>query len=200
MQPKTHVKISLLTYILITTIIVGGHSFLENYGFNLDYTISRYIGLKTWSAVLFFATSIFIFINIMKYLEFLKKTFKMNTVWWTIAIITMVSLLGVGLCPIGYFDEVYGDFGFVSIVHRITSSMMFCFSIILVLLMALKFHTEKPFFLLSLLYAFYGLTFITLYMLNVQLFVQNIFIFEATFLAFFYIILLSKRIEDRLDI
>ena len=193
MQSKAHVKISLFTYILITFIIVGGHSFLENYGFHLDYTISRYIGLNTWSATLFLATSIFIFVNIMKHLKCLKDTFNMSNFWWIIAIITMVSLLGVGFCPIGYFDKIYGDFGPVSIVHRITSSMMFCFSILLVFMMTLKFRAEKPFFFASLLYVIYGLTFITLYMLNSQLLVNNIFIFEATFLAFFYIVLLFKR-------
>lgn len=193
MQPKIHVKISLFTYILITLIIVCGHSFLENYGFHLDYTISRYIGLNIWSILLFLATSIFIFINIMKYLKYLKTTFKMNNFWWVIAIITMMSLLGVGLCPIGYFDEVYGDFGPVSIMHRITSSTMFCFSILLVFMMALKFRAEKPFFFASLLYVIYGLTFTALYALNSQFLMNNIFIFEATFLAFFYIVLLFKR-------
>ncbi len=194
MQPKTHVRISLLTYILATIIIVGGHSLLGNYGFYLDHTISRYIGLGIWSSILFLAVSIFIFINIMKYLKHLKTTYKMGNFWWAIAIITMVSLLGVGLCPLGFFDQTYGDFGLVSILHRISSSMMFCFSIVLVFLMTLKFHTEKPFFISSLLYIICGLAFIVCYMLNLSLFMNIIFIFESAFLAFFYIVLLFKKL------
>ncbi len=199
MQPKTHVKISLLIYALATLIIVGGHSFLENYGFHLNYTISRYIGLNTWSAILFLITSIFVFINIIKYLKYLKTTFKMGTVWWVIAIIMMASLLCVGLFPIGYFDEVYGDFGLVSILHRITSSTMFCISVLLVFLTALKFRTEKLLFFTGIMYAIYGLTFITLYALSVPILVNNIFIFESAFLVFFHIVLLLKQTEKRLD-
>lgn len=191
MQPKTHVKISLITYILITIIIVVGHSIFAGRGFHLDYTISRYIGLGTWSAILFLATSIFIFVNILKYLEYLKTTYNLNNFWWAVAIITMVSLLGVGLCPIGYFDEIYGNFGLVSTIHRIASSTMFCSSLLLIFLTIPKAYKEKRFFIASILYLIYGCFFVICYTLNLHFLFNNIFIFESTFLTFFYIVLLA---------
>ena len=200
MQPKTHVKVSLITYILITIIIVGGHSIFASRGFHLDYTISRYIGLSAWSALLFLATSIFIFINVIKYLKYLKVAENLSTFWWIIAMITMVSLIGVGLCPLGYFDQTYGEFGAVSIMHRISSATMFCFSILLILLTIIKIHQEKRFLIACLLYIIYGCFFVICYSLNLQFFMENIFIFEATILASFYIVLLCKQDKNTKEI
>lgn len=190
MKPKSLISLALSIYLLATFIIVFGHSFLESFGFHFDYTISRYIGLTTWSALFFLVISLIIFALVFKYILYLKKTYQMSRLWWIISVITVVSLIGVGLCPIGYFDKVYGDFGVVSHLHRLFSNTMFCLSILMVFLTALKFHKIKSFFIPSVFYIIYTLAFVVCYASNFSFFFNHILIFEALFLTFFYIIML----------
>lgn len=190
MKPKTRVKIALSTYLLITFIIVLGHTFFDGFGFHFNYTISRYIGLSFWSAILFLLTSIFIFWQIIKYIKTVKDEKRMGKLWWIVSIVTVSALIGVGLCPLELFDSVYGEFGLVSILHRAFSGTMFCLSIIMVLLTALKFLKSKSFLVPSLIYIIYGLFFVVCYSLNLKFFFDFILIFEAIFLTNFYIIML----------
>ncbi len=196
MKPKTRIKVALFAYLLVALVIVLGNSFLKNFGFHTEYTISRYIGLSTWSAILFGISSLFIFWQVLKYIIFIGKTKKMNKLWWIISIITVSALISVGLCPVGYFDQTFGDFGTVSIIHRLSAFIMFCGSIPMILLTALKFKETKSLLIPSIIYIIYSLAFVICYSLNVEIFFNSILFSEAVFLTNFYIIMLLIPISE----
>ncbi len=191
MPEKSRVKISFVAYLTIALIIVLGNSFLSGFGFHTEYTISRYIGLSAWSAILFALTGLFIFFHLLKFLKSVKSTHKMNLVWWILSLIVIFALIGVCLCPVGYFDETFGDFGTVSKIHRISAFIMFCTTIPMVFLTALKFRKKTSFFILSLIFVVYGLLFVAGYATSFPPFMNTILFTEAFFLIFFLILMLK---------
>lgn len=171
-------------------IIVLGNSFLYDFGFHTNYTISRYIGLSTWSALLFLFASLGIFYNVLKYVLAIRREHKMNLLWTIVSITTVTMLIFVGLFPVGYFDKTFGDFGIVSTLHRSFACAMFCLSIPMVFLTALHFRHEKQFLTPSIIFVIYGLFFVFCYHLQLQFFMNSILFFESAFLAYFLSILL----------
>ena len=188
---RARVKIALATYIAVALIIVLGNSFISNAGFHTEYTISRYIGLSAWSAIFFALSCFFIFNHLLRFLNSVKKTHQMNFLWWILSLIVIIALICVGLFPVGYFDETFGEFGTVSILHRTSAFIMFCTTIPLVLLTALKFRRIKLLFISCLVFVVYGLAFVVAYTTNFAPFMSLILFFEAFFLAFFLAILLQ---------
>lgn len=186
---KAHIVIASLIYLIVTLAIVLINSFVLNFGFHTEYTISRYIGLSTWSAVTFSFASLFIFYHIFKYLSFIKSKHNMNKLWWIISLITIIALVIVGLFPVGYFDQTFGNFGIVSKIHRTSAYIMFCSSILMVFLTVIKFYKERFFSTVSILFIIYGLLFVFGYAFNITFFQNIILFFEAIFLAFYLSVL-----------
>lgn len=187
MPRKTNLKLAFLAYLTIVPLIVLLNSFALGFNFHTEYTISRYIGLTYWSAITFALTSVFIFINVLKYLLKVGREYKMNKIWWVIALITIVALIGVGFCPVGLFDKTFGDFGTVSKIHRASAFIMFCSAIPTVFLTALKFRERKSLLVSAIIFVLYGLAFVFCYIYNFRPMMDYILFFEAFFLIFFLI-------------
>lgn len=184
------IKAIMLAYFIVILIIVVSHSFFEGYGFHLDYTISRYLGLTSWSAALFLATSIASFVFLFKFILRFKKDHKMNVLWFILACLMLVGLLGLSFCPIGLHDEVYGEFGTVSVCHRLFSITMFASSIAFAGLSFLKFK-EKTTRLNLASFAVYGSAVALLYATENPFLMDLIFLFEGLFLIWIMVVLLN---------
>lgn len=190
---QTKIKTIAIFYCVVISIIVLSHSFLEGYGFHLDYTISRYLGMTYWSAILFLITSIISSIALFKFVLKFKKEHEMNVLWLAFAILMLVGLLGLSFCPIGLFDRVYGEFGIVSRCHRFFSITMFSSSIAFAGLSFLKFKEKFTRINLA-IFAVYGTIVAISYAINNPFLMNYIFIFEGLFLIWIMVILydLSK--------
>ena len=180
----------MILYYVVISVIVLSHSFLEGYGFHLDYTISRYLGMTFWSAILFLVTSIISSIILFKFILKFKKEHKMNSLWFVFAVLMLIGLLGLSFCPIGLFDEVYGEFGIVSLCHRFFSITMFSSSIAFSGLSFLKFK-EKTTRLNLASFAVYGSAVALLYATENPFLMDLIFLFEGIFLIWITVILFN---------
>ena len=186
---RTYIKTAFFIYLLVTFTIILSNSFIFNFNFHTEYTISRYIGLSTWSAIIFAIASLIIFYNIFQYLKNIKKEHKMNKLWWFISLITIIALIFVGLFPVGYFDQTFGDFGVVSKIHRTSAYIMFCSSILMTFLTTIKFYKERIFRTVSIFFIIYGLLFVFGYAFNVNFFQNTILFSETVFLAIYLLVL-----------
>lgn len=183
-------KIVLSVFVISVLIVILSHSFLEGYGLHLNFSISRYIGLEPWSAIFFFVCSVFnIFLLIQFFLKF-RKVHKMNLFWQIAYIIMLVGFLVLSACPVGLFDETWGDFGIVSILHRTFASIMFMSAVIVMFLTVLKFRNNKKLLLSGIFFMIFGILFITFFKLQIPWFMNIFLIPEALFLLWFVLIFL----------
>ena len=194
---QTKIKTLMILYCVVISVIVLSHSFLEGYGFHLDYTISRYLGMTFWSAILFLATSIISSVAILKFILKFKKEHEMNSLWFVFAILMLAGLLGLSFCPIGLFDEVYGEFGIVSLCHRFFSITMFSSSIAFAGLSFLRLKEKSTRINLA-TFAVYGTIVAVSYVMNIPFLMNYIFIFEGLFLIWIMAILYNlSRIRKK---
>ena len=196
MPEKTYIKLAIAVYILVVLVVVLGNSFLCDFDFHTNYTISRYIGLSTWSALLFLMASLAVFYNVLKYVLFLRREHHMNKIWSIVSILTVSALIGVGIFPVGYFDQTFGDFGVVSTLHRSFACAMFCLSIPMIFLTTLHFRHENRFLIPSTIFVVYGLFFVFCYHFQLQFFMNSILFFESAFLAYFLSLLLIIPVKE----
>lgn len=187
---QTKIKTIMVIYGIVISIIVVSHSFIEGYDFHLDYTISRYLGLMCWSAILFLITSIFSAAALFKFILRFKNRHKMNILWFITACLMLIGLLGLSICPIGLHDEVYGNFGTVSICHRYFSIVMFASSVVFAGLSFLKFK-EKTTRLNLGTFVIYGSAVALLYATENPFLMDLIFLFEGIFLIWMMVVLLN---------
>ena len=178
----------MILYCVVISAIILSHSFLEGYGFHLDYTISRYLGMTFWSAILFLVTSIISSVAILKFILKFKKEHEMNSLWFVFAILMLAGLLGLSFCPIGLFDEVYGEFGIVSLCHRFFSITMFSSSIAFAGLSFLRLKEKSTRINLA-TFAVYGTIVVVSYATNIPFLMNYIFIFEGLFIIWIMAIL-----------
>lgn len=92
-------------------------------GFHTEYSISRYVGREAWSAVIFALGNLVIAWQIYRYVRLAWEDY--GKVWLMLARLMLVGFVGLSFCPLGLFDEVYGNYGAVSVMHQIFSRGMF---------------------------------------------------------------------------
>lgn len=122
---KKFVHIGVALFIVVWMLIIGLHSFAFNEGFNPNWSISRYMGLKPWSAIVFALFNFAIIGFVLKYMFQVRKKHHLSIFWLLGVAVMMLAYLGVSFCPIGLFDEKWGEFGIVSNCHHVFSSTLF---------------------------------------------------------------------------
>lgn len=91
--------------LFVTSVLAVAINSLK-YGFHIDYTISRYVGLETWSAIVFGLGNVMVAYLSFRFLMWIQVRGKVPK--WLMLILAgifVVGLLGLSACPMGYFDE-----------------------------------------------------------------------------------------------
>lgn len=122
---KKFIHIAAGLFLGVEALIVGLHSFVFHEGFNPDWSISRYMGLKPWSAILFALFNFVIIAIVLKYMLRVRKEYHLSLFWLIAVGVMMFAYVGLSFCPIGLFDEKWGEFGVVSNFHHTFSSTLF---------------------------------------------------------------------------
>lgn len=108
-----------------------------SHGWHPNYSISYYVGLETWSALVFALGNIAVTGFLGKYLFTVGKAWKMPRWYYWLVVLIGAMLIGLSLCPLGYFARkglMMGDR-----IHEFCSRTMFC----CMLLIALMFLSSK---------------------------------------------------------
>lgn len=100
------------------------NSTLSGYGWHLEWSISKYVGLETWSAIMFAAGNLAVALLMGKYLWSLGERWKMPKIYYLAVLVMAVALLWLSFCPVGYFD-VAGEKSTISLMHVMSSRLMF---------------------------------------------------------------------------
>lgn len=192
---KAPIKIGVIIFVFVVLCIVFGNSFLFGHGFHIEYSISRYIGLELWSAIFFFLNSLFLVNLLLIFYKKIKTTFKMPKLWQICFIIMIITFIGLSCCPVGFFDETWGDFGVVSHLHRFFSFSMFLISILVSIINFFKFQGRKS-KIITLSFAIYGTLFAISYAVNNSFVLNGFLFFETLFLLWFLTSLLVISSEN----
>lgn len=109
----------------VEALIVCLHSFAFGQNFNPNWSISRYMGLKPWSAIVFALVNFVVIALVLKYMLKVRKVHHLSIFWLLGVFVMMIAYAGLSFCPIGLFDEKWGEFGIVSNFHHIFSTTLF---------------------------------------------------------------------------
>lgn len=181
---------ALAIFALSVVLIVAVNSF--GHGFHIWYSISRYVGLETWSAILFALGNLVVGILMIYYLYWVGgKIGATRGYYWLIVIIVM-ALLGLSACPIGYFDlpgEAYASSA-PSIIHECCSRVMFAAMLIVAAVFALRERESLQTRIGCGIFLIYGIFCVAGYLAHAEWFRGAMLVFESLYLIGFMVMCL----------
>ena len=168
------------TTVALITVLSAWITGLRRY--DLSITISRYVALRPWTAVLY-AISIVVLVALI--LIYVKRT-EMPVYRKIIYFLIFMCVLAVGLCP---FNREWSSL--VSDIHNYSAYALMVFTTVSFLLLLIKgCKAQKIFAVIALVYAaFFIVSFVVI---DWPAFANTIFIWEMTFI---YLLLAELALE-----
>lgn len=169
----------LLTEVLA---VVIGNSL--GHGLHLEWTISRYVGLETWSAVVFALGNLVVMLLMLYYLYGMGESWQMGRGFYVLVVAVVVALIGLSACPLGYFDTATGVSS-VSYLHQICSRTMFAAMLFLTLVTLASGRTARKTRVVAGMFAIYGVICAGAFLIEMGWFVRSGLVFETLYLLGF---------------
>lgn len=168
-------------------------------GWHIEYSISRYVGLETWSAVVFALGNIAVAGLFGKYLYAVGEAWQMPKWFYVLVVITAAALLGLSACPIGYFDPAGVAFGTSapSLVHKICSRLMFACMLLMAFVWQWQNEIQNKIRLWCAIFVVYGLVCVTAYYVRWNWFFDTMLVFESVYILGFMV--LCWRLQGKID-
>lgn len=156
-------------------------------GFRLDYTISRYVGLELWSALVFALGNFVVAGAILYYLYEVIQAWKMPRVAYWCVVVMLVGLIGLSVCPIGYFDPVGAKYGtsVISLIHGLCSRTMFMTMMVMMIVVALNAMASRTTRVLGVVFVVYGLICLCGHLSQAEWFTGTVLVSESLYLISF---------------
>lgn len=189
---------SALAIFVVTSGIAVTINSLLGAGLRFDYTISRYVGLETWSAVVFALGNFVVAGMMLKYLYGMAEIWKMpRWVYWLI-VVMLVSLIGLSVCPIGYFDPEWAKYGTSapSLIHGLCSRVMFASMLVVVTMVVLCTLASKWTRIFAIVFVVYGAFCLYGYFSKVAWFEHTVLVFESLYLFGFMVMCLMLKSKE----
>lgn len=157
---------------------------LMGHGVHFEWTISRYVGLETWSAVVFAILNLVVMLAMLYYLYGVGESWRMERGFYVLVVTIVLALVGLSACPLGYFD-VAGSVSLISRVHEFCSRLMFMMMLVLALIVVTCSRASKTTRILVGIFVGYGLVCAYGFVVRAGWFVQGGLVFEAAYLLGF---------------
>lgn len=192
--------LAMAVFVLTATLAVAVNS-LTGYGLHLDYSISRYVGLETWSALMFALGNFVVAVAMLYYMYEVGQAWRMPRVFYWCVIIMAMALIGLSVCPIGYFDPagaVYGTSA-PSLIHHTCSRIMFVMMLVVVMMVVLSTRAHRETKYWGIMYLVYGIVCVLGYFTKADWFQGAMLIFESLYLLGFMVLGLKfkkREVED----
>lgn len=177
-----------------------------HYGWHWGYSISRYVGLETWSALLFALGNIVVAGLFGRYLYTVSETWQMPRWFYAVIVATAVALLGLSACPIGYFDlpDTFYASSAPSRIHELCSRLMFACMLLMAFIWQWKPAVQTKMRRWCVVFVLYGLFCTLAYFLKLTWFSQAMLVFESTYIVGFMVLcwrlqgkdLRKERVKD----
>lgn len=192
---RTVIRAMILFWVNFIVILIT-HNLTGRAGLHIDFSISKYVGLSFPSAIAFFIVNTFVALSMWRYLK-PKLGDKIQRLLMGYIVITLILL---SLFPIGLFDTIIPDpiiFGRtpISFLHVLTSRTMFIamclFSLYTFYAARRKNLRDEAMIKVALAFFIYATLCTFFYIFFSNIFWQIDLIFEAVYIAFFFIVVLA---------
>lgn len=160
------------------------------YGWHWGYSISRYVGLETWSAVLFALGNVVVAGLFGKYLYTVGRAWRMPKWFYVLVVIMAAALLGLSACPIGYFDPVGAEFGTSapSYIHKVCSRLMFACMLVMAFVWQWSNVVQLKIRRWCVTFVAYGIFCVLGYCLGSSWFFPAMLVFESVYILGFMVL------------
>lgn len=158
----------------------------QKVGFTASYSISRYVGLETWSALLFGFGNVIVAALMVRYLYLVGRAWQMGWWYFVIIVIMAIGLLGLSICPLGYFGEI--GVSPTDRIHEICSRGMFACMLVTAVAFGISRHSAPFTRWCCGFYALYGIICAISYLVQVPWFRALILYFEAFYIMGFMLL------------
>lgn len=181
-------------FLLTALMAIIGNSLL-GYGFQPTFSISHYVGLETWSAVIFAAGNFVVAFFMLYYLFLVGEKWGFRKWFFWVIVLMAIGLIGLSMCPIGYYDLEGAGWATSapSRVHEICSRGMFVMMLIISARFASAQAVSKGTKVASLVFLLYGLFCVYGYLGGAGWFARHILLFESGYLLGFLALCLGLQ-------
>lgn len=180
--------VALATFLVTAALGILINSFVFGKGFNLYWSVSRYVGSEVWSAVLFALGNGLVVAMVMRYLWRLGEIWQMPRVYYYCAFLMAVGLIALSVCPVGFCD-IEGRKSVVSLIHELSSKTMFIMMMVTAAMLAGSRHSAARAKAVCIVYVVYGIFCVTGYLTAGTWFTPLILAYESVYIATFPLVL-----------
>lgn len=170
-----------------------------SWGWHWNFSISRYVGLETWSAILFALGNIFVAGLIGKYLYAVGEKWRLGRWFYYAAIVMAVTLIGLSACPVGYFDRFVGGKSMPSFVHELCSRTMFACMLLVAFMIQFCQSASRAARCWCAIFVAYGTLCLVAYLGEFEWFFQMMLVFESCYIVGFMIICCGLQSKDKVS-
>lgn len=198
MPAKGGLYAALAVFLVTATLGVVVNSFAFSKGFNLHWSVSRYVGSELWSAILFALGNGVVVAMVMKYLWGLGEAWKMPRVYYYCSFVMAVGLIWLSVCPVGFCD-IEGQKSLVSLLHEWSSKLMFIMMMLVAAMLAGSRRASAGTKAMCIAYVVYGIFCVAGYLTNGCWFTPLVLIYETVYIATFPLMLAgceTKRVAE----
>lgn len=181
--------IGLGLFVTVAVLIVVVNS-LMGYGFHLEYSISKYVGMEVWSSVLFLLSNIVVASLVGRYAWGVGKVWKMPRLYYCGVFVIVVALLWLSVCPVGMCD-VDGSKSLMTWLHEIASRTMFLAMLVVGVIFAASKRASKTARLVALIFVICGTACVAGYFMKAVWF--KLLICESLYIDSFMALLVYQR-------
>lgn len=198
---RRHLMLYAMMIFLTTGTLAVAVNSLLGYGFHTEYSISRYVGLEAWSAVMFALGNLVVAGLMVRYLYSLGETWKLPRWFFWVVVIMAGALICLSAWPVGYFDVPGMGKSVPTRVHETSSKLMFAMMLVVAIVIMTTKQAQKWCRLAGLVFLIYGVICVVGYLTHASWFMNVMLFFEAAYLLSFMVLCLglgekkSKRIK-----
>lgn len=192
---------AMMSFLGTAFLIVAINSVIFHHGFHPDKTISNYVGMEIWSALVFAVSNIFVTMFIGRYLWQLGQAWQMPKIFYGLVIFQAVTLLALSACPVGMFDVAGAAPSIISWIHSISARAMFFAMMLIAAMIVFCRRANVLAHVLNAFYVVYAAVCIFGHFAERPWFVANIMFIEAAYLFGFMVVMAfcDKRPEHLLE-
>lgn len=192
-EKRRLILVALAVFVATAGLAVILNSTLCGYGFHLEYSISRYVGLETWSAILFALGNLVVAGCLLSYLYYLAEIWQLPRWFNWLVVVMAVTLIMLSVCPVGYFDPAPGMKSMPTWAHEMSSRTMFLAMLLAAVTLMLCGRAQAGTRRRALIFATFGVVYICAYIAKMGWLRDLLLVFESLYLLWFMALCLTSR-------
>lgn len=185
---KRHLMLYAMVVFLMTGTLAVAVNSIAGYGFHTDYSISKYVGLETWSAVMFALGNIVVAGLMLRYMYDLGETWKLPRWFFWVVVVMAAALICLSAWPVGYFDVMGAGKSVPTRVHETSSRLMFAMMLVVATVIMKTKQAKKWCRWAGMVFLVYGVICVVGYLTHASWFMNVMLFFEAFYLLSFMVL------------